>query len=189
MPDSAQAHLRAAGPGDAEAIARLHADSWRRHYRGAYSDAFLDGNVTGYLRALWTDRLASPGPLARTVIAAAGAEIVGLAHTVVGRDPTWGSLLDNLHVAYGCKRQGIGGRLLAQAGRAAADWSPASALYLWVLEQNGPARAFYDAMGGTCVERRDAPPPGEDPANLNGRPACLRYAWRDASSLCSQPGT
>jgi hypothetical protein len=23
----------------------LHADSWRRHYRGAYADAFLDGDV------------------------------------------------------------------------------------------------------------------------------------------------
>ena len=32
---------------DANAIAALHADSWRRHYRGAYSDAFLDGDVAG----------------------------------------------------------------------------------------------------------------------------------------------
>jgi len=28
--------LRLASPSDAEAIAALHADSWRRHYRGAY---------------------------------------------------------------------------------------------------------------------------------------------------------
>ena len=33
---------------------RLHADSWRRHYRGAFSDAFLDGDVAGYLLAEWT---------------------------------------------------------------------------------------------------------------------------------------
>jgi GNAT superfamily N-acetyltransferase len=38
-------NFRLAGPPDADAIAALHADSWRRHYRGAYSDAFLDGDV------------------------------------------------------------------------------------------------------------------------------------------------
>ncbi len=30
---------------DIKAVAALHADSWRRHYRGAYPDAFLDGDV------------------------------------------------------------------------------------------------------------------------------------------------
>lgn len=37
--------FRPARATDSEAIAVLHADSWRRHYRGAYSDAFLDGDV------------------------------------------------------------------------------------------------------------------------------------------------
>jgi len=61
--------FRAAGPGDAHAIAGLHADSWQRHYRGAYSDAFLDNDVAGYLLPLWTERLASPNPQARTILA------------------------------------------------------------------------------------------------------------------------
>jgi len=39
--------FRPARASDSEAIAALHADSWRRHYRGAYSDAFLDGDVAG----------------------------------------------------------------------------------------------------------------------------------------------
>jgi hypothetical protein len=37
--------FRAAGAGDASAVAGLHGDSWRRHYRGAFSDAFLDRDV------------------------------------------------------------------------------------------------------------------------------------------------
>ncbi len=37
--------LRHAGPEDAEQVAALHADSWRRHYRGAYADSYLDGDV------------------------------------------------------------------------------------------------------------------------------------------------
>jgi excinuclease ABC subunit A len=36
---------RAATPHDIEAIARLHADSWRRHYHGALPDAYLDGDL------------------------------------------------------------------------------------------------------------------------------------------------
>ena len=42
--------FRMAGAGDAAGLAGLHADSWRRHYRGAFSDAFLDGEVPGFRR-------------------------------------------------------------------------------------------------------------------------------------------
>jgi hypothetical protein len=73
---SAPAGLRflAACPGDAQAIAGLHAGSWQRHYRGAFSDAFLDHDaaslVTGTAspvrckrrRAARTSRSAIPEP-------------------------------------------------------------------------------------------------------------------------------
>lgn len=182
-PAAAGPRFRAALPDDAPAIARLHAGSWQRHYRGAYSDAFLDGDVTGFLLELWTGRLSAADPLARTILAEADGAAVGLAHVFLGRDATWGSVLDNLHVAYGLKRQGIGTRLMALAAQAVLEWSPSSALYLWVLEQNTAAQAFYQARGGARRERRDVPAPGGDPANLNGTPACLRYAWPDPSAL------
>jgi len=183
MPDSTTPLFREAGPDDAPAIAGLHADSWRRHYRGAYSDAFLDGDVTSFLMALWTERMASQDPLARTILAEVDGTVAGFAHTVLGRDATWGSLLDNLHVVNGRKRSGIGTWLLALTAQAVLDWSPSSGLYLWVLEQNTAAQAFYAARGGTCVQRREVEPLGGDPATLNGRPACFRYAWRDPAAL------
>ncbi len=62
MPASAEVRFRAACSGDAHAIAGLHADSWQRHYRGAFSDAFLDNDDAGYLLPLWTERLAIPDP-------------------------------------------------------------------------------------------------------------------------------
>jgi hypothetical protein len=96
---------------------------------------------------------------------------VGLAHTILDVDPTWGAFLDNLHVGYGLKRRGIGTRLLTLTRKAVRDWFPSSGLYLWVLEQNSDARAFYAAQGGVCVERDDVPPPGGDPARLTGQPA------------------
>jgi GNAT superfamily N-acetyltransferase len=183
MPASAELRFRAACPGDAPAIAGLHAGSWQRHYRGAYSDAFLDNDAAGYLLPLWTERLAIPDPKARTFLAERDGVVVGLAHTLLGQDATWGAFTDNLHVLHGLKRQGIGTRLLALTGQAVLNWSPSSGLYLWVLEQNSDARAFYAARGGACAERGEVPPPGGDASRLNGTPMGLRYAWRDPSKL------
>ena len=189
--------FRTAAPDDAPAIAALHADSWRRHYRGMFSDAFLDGEVDAYLLRRWTARMAAPDPLARTVLAELRASasaspgaagdwtLVGMAHTVLDDDPDWGALLDNLHVAHGLKRQGVGTRLMELAARTVLAARPGSGLYLWVFEQNAGARAFYDARGGTCVESVDVQPPGDDPGRLSGRPKGLRYAWPDPAKLLS----
>lgn len=183
MPVSAAPHYRTARPGDAHAIAALHAGSWQRHYRGAFSDAFLDNDAAGHLLQLWSERLGTPDPRARTILAERDGEVVGLAHTILGQDVTWGALLDNLHVARGLKRQGIGTRLLTLTAQVVLDWSPSSGMYVWVLEQNSDARAFYTARGSACVGRGEAPPPGGNPARLNGQPVNLRYAWPDPSKL------
>jgi ribosomal protein S18 acetylase RimI-like enzyme len=178
---SAEAAVAAAGPA-------LPADRGRRHYRGAFSDAFLDGDVGGYLLAEWAGRLSAPDPQARTIVAELDGEVVGLAHTRLGEDATWGALLDNLHVSYGLKRLGVGTRLLALTAQAVLDSSPASGLYLWVLEQNAGARAFYAARGGTCVETVAVTPPGDDPARLDGSPMGLRFVWPDPSRLLPAEG-
>jgi len=183
MPASAGLRYRASRPGDARAIAALHTDSWQRHYRGAFSDAFLDHDAAGYLLPVWTARLATPDPQARTIIAEHGGTVVGLAHVILGHDPTRGAFLDNLHVAYQLKRQRIGTRLLALTAQAVLEAAPSSGLYLWVLEQNSDARAFYTARGAVCVDRFPVPPPGGDPARLNGKPITLTYAWHDLSQL------
>jgi ribosomal protein S18 acetylase RimI-like enzyme len=173
--------LRTAEAGDAEAVARLHADSWRRHYRGAYSDAFLDGDVVGNRRAMWSSRLADPaGSL--TLLAEDDGGLVGFAHIIFAADGRWGSLVDNLHVRSDRRRAGVGRALLARAGHATAQ-RPDRALYLWVLEQNLAAQAFYRALGGETVERAPVPPPAGNPVNLNGSPSGLRVVWPDAQVL------
>jgi GNAT superfamily N-acetyltransferase len=190
MPAASELRFRAGGQGDAQAIAALHTDSWQRHYRVAYSDAFLDDEVPGYLLGLWTGRLAAPDPNNRTILAELEQEdgvreLVGLAHTVLDDNPTWGALLDNLHVRHGLKRQGVGTRLLGLTAQAVLAARPGSGLYLWVLERNAGARAFYEARGGTCVESVEVLPPGGDPARLKGKPQGLRYTWPDPASLLS----
>jgi len=174
--------FRLAGPADAEAVANLHADSWRRHYRGAYSDAFLDGDVVADRLAVWTDRLREPDPRRCTILAEDGS-LVGFAHTVFDDDPRWGALLDNLHVADGHQRRGIGSRLLALTGEAVIARPEGTGLYLWVLEQNVAAQAFYQAGGGRCTGRGLVSPPGGIASRLTGSPAKLRYAWPEPTVL------
>jgi ribosomal protein S18 acetylase RimI-like enzyme len=173
---------RAATPQDAEGIAHLHADSWRRNYRGAFSDTYLDGDLVAERLSVWTERLGSPHTGTFTIVAEhpgpgpgpdRGA-IIGLAHTILGADPAWGALLDNLHVSHDEKGHGIGTRLMAETARGLVARDPVSPLFLWVLAENTAAQAFYDARGGTCVERQSrSPEPGDR----------LRYTWPHPSGL------
>jgi len=45
---------------DVEAIAALHADSWRRNYRGAYLDSYLDGDVVTDRLRVWANGSRAP---------------------------------------------------------------------------------------------------------------------------------
>jgi ribosomal protein S18 acetylase RimI-like enzyme len=168
---------------DADAIAGLHADSWRRNYRGAYADAYLDGDVLGDRRVVWAARLATDAADRRTIVAESDRHIAGFAHVVLDSHPIWGALLDNLHVAHDRKRQGIGAQLMVRVARTVVQARPASGLFLWVLEQNRSAQAFYESVGGRCVEREVMESPEGDPSRLTGRPVCLRYFWSDPAPL------
>jgi GNAT superfamily N-acetyltransferase len=168
--------LRPADAGDAAAIAALHADSWRRTYRGSLRDEFLDGDILPEREALWVGRLDRPAAGAATIVAVDGV-LVGFAHTIADVDDTWGSLLDNLHVAEGRQRSGIGAALL----RATAAWVEAEArrpvLHLWVVDANAGARAFYERLGALDVGGDVWDPPG------GGAVPRRRYAWPDLTPL------
>jgi GNAT superfamily N-acetyltransferase len=164
--------FRAATPHDARSIAELHADSWRRHYRGAYTDAYLDGDLTAERHAVWAARMAAPAGT-RTVLAVHDGRLAGFVHVVLDDDPRWGSLVDNLHVRHDRHRGGVGTALLARAAEAASP----GGMYLWVLHQNTRAQAFYEARGGVLVESGFAAPPGGDPAHLHGAPGKYRMHW------------
>lgn len=176
-------HFRVARHDDAQSVAELHADSWRRHYRGAYADAFLDGDVLADRVALWTDRLRGTDPRRCTILAMDDGGLVGFANTFLDHDPTWGALLDNLHVTSGRKGSGIGTQLLALTAEAVTASRPTSGLYLWVLEQNVNAQAFYEARGGRCRGRCLIDPPGGIAGRLNGSPAGLRYVWAEPAAM------
>jgi GNAT superfamily N-acetyltransferase len=179
---SGSVRFRLAGADDAAQIAVLHADSWRRHYRAAYADSFLDGDVAADRRSVWSARLAA-STNSKTILAEHDGWMVGFIHVVFDDDSRWGSLVDNLHVVHDQRRTGIGTQLLGRAARAVGDGATANAMYLWVLQQNTAAQQFYRRRGATCVETATVSPPGGDPARLKGTPRKLRMAWPDVARL------
>jgi ribosomal protein S18 acetylase RimI-like enzyme len=174
--------FRTGGPDDAGAVALLHADSWRRTYRGVYADSYLDDDLAAERTAVWSARLAAPGD-SLTLLAEDGTGPVGFVHVVFGEDQRWGSLVDNLHVAHERRRRGIGAALLTRAAGAVAERAPGSPLYLWVQARNSAAQGFYTALGGRNVGTALVAPPGGRPERLHGAPEKYRFAWPDAAAL------
>jgi GNAT superfamily N-acetyltransferase len=174
--------LRTATSADAVAVADLHAESWRRHYRGAYDDDFLDGEVFAERRVVWTERLAAIDlDAARTILIEEDGRLLGFSHVMFDDDPTWGALVDNLHVTFDRKRGGIGTALMRESAGAVLERSQPTGIYLWALEMNAPARAFYRARGGEEVTFEMSDLEG------GGQAMAVRYAWRDPAVLLN-PG-
>jgi GNAT superfamily N-acetyltransferase len=172
--------LRTATSADAVAVAALHADSWRRHYRGAYDNDYLDGDVFAEREAVWTERLAVIDPdVARTILAVDDGRLVGFAH-VIFDDPNWGALVDNLHVTFDHKRGGIGSQLMSASAQAVLERAQPTGLYLWALEMNAAGRAFYRAIGGEEA--------GQELSDLEGGGTAIavRYSWPDPAVLVNR---
>ena len=171
--------LRPAVRGDWQAIADLHAQSWRATYRGALSDAYLESQAVDDRRALWKKRFDDPEPGQYVIVATRGKALLGFGCAYVGLDHEWGSLLDNLHVIGSAQRTGLGKRLLRAIGKHCASRAPDCDLYLWVLQKNDAAHRFYLAEGAENVgsDLWDAPGGTQVPT--------FRLAWK-AGQL---PGT
>ena len=172
--------VRAAAAEDSEQVALLHTDSWRRFYRGAFSDSYLDGDVLSDRRTVWAARLAEPSHSA-TAVVEDGSGLVGFVYVILDNDDQWGSFIENLHVRHDQQRAGLGRVLLSRAAEAVAERAKDRRMYLWVLEQNTNAQGFYAAMGGARVEKSLVDPPGGVPDRLNGTPGKLRIAWADVA--------
>jgi len=176
--------FRHAGPGDAEAVARLHAASWRGAYRGILSDEYLDGPIVEERLGVWRARLAEAGPGTSSppdnqlvLLAEESGVVCGFVCAFLDSDTRWGAFLDNLHVLPAWQGRGLGKQLMSRAGAWVSDRRPGMGLYLLVFEENRPARAFYDALGGEVVERFWYH--AADGTDL----VSVRYWWADAGRL------
>ena len=111
--------IRQANQADAEAIARLHAASWRTAYRGALSDTYLSGPIEAERIEVWRSRFEQPVKNQFVAVAEVQHQIIGFVCAFGGHDEQWGTFLDNLHVAPQHKGRGIGAQLMGEL----ASWS------------------------------------------------------------------
>lgn len=147
--------LRHAQPRDSDAIAALHAESWRSAYRGLVPDDFLGAALDAERRQTWRDRFAIVPPDRRLVLlATSGDALIGFTCVLADGETGFGPLLDNLHVKPAWRGRGIGARLLNESRAWAGKIVPGQPMHLWVMEGNTAARAFYRAQGGTEGELR-----------------------------------
>lgn len=140
--------IRPADPDDAPSVARIHVESWHVAYRGLMPDeviARMDlATRTGYWGALIADR-AWP-----VFVLAEEGQLVGFCHICAPRDPDLerGRVgeISALHVLPDLRGGGRGAALFRHATGELARRGLAGCA-LWVLEQNQPARLFYEKMG------------------------------------------
>lgn len=169
--------LRDARLSDYVSIAKLHAQSWRKNYRGIYGNRFLDNEVDQNRLEVWRQRLSAPSPNQQVIVALQEEEIVGFACLLLEDDPVFGALLDNLHVASNVQGSGIGKQLMKECAQRIADKSNSNRMYLWVYEANENARRVYERLGAEHVETVEKPTEDGIPVQV------CRYVWQDASAL------
>jgi ribosomal protein S18 acetylase RimI-like enzyme len=173
--------FRLAVPADAPRIARLHADNWRRTYRGILSDGWLDGGLDADRAERWRAWASRPHPPSGTVtvVCEAGDELAGFIHAAADDDPELGSLVDNLHVLPDRRRQGLARLLMGEAGRWLDEHAAGPGVHLFVLAANTGAQRFYDSIGGRRVSESlwDAPDGTAVPD--------VTYHWPDAAALAA----
>ncbi|WP_148714489.1 GNAT family N-acetyltransferase [Chitinolyticbacter meiyuanensis] len=162
---------REASAADGAAIGLLHAQCWL----GEAADKALARTIVSERQALWRERSARTDPATRLVVAESGGEPIGFACAYARRDPQFGSLLDNLHVAKAWQTQGVGSALLRDIAGWSAAVAPDDGLYLWLLPTNRAARAFYLRRGaGALITANE---------HAAARAAMLRFGWRRPASL------
>ena len=137
--------LRPAVRADAPAIADLHVASWRAAYRGIYSDQFLDQEAPAERLGFWTGILAGDAFRIALVAEEAGT-IIGICLALKDEEHGFDALIETLHVAPDRRGGRLGAVLLCTvvSDLIAAGCKTA---FLWVFQNNHPARRFYERLG------------------------------------------
>lgn len=137
---------------DYKKIAELHVKSWQQHYRGNFSDNFLDREAAAERDRVWKSRLTCPSPDQYVMVAELDGELCGFACAYKDEHVHYGTLLDNLHVARSAQGKGVGRNLIGLVAQEALNNDPSAKMYLWVLENNVSAFGFYERLGGVKLE-------------------------------------
>ena len=136
---------------DLFAVSRVYEESWRGTYRGLLSQEYLDSIPVGK----WVPYLKQAGR--ESLLLLDGEKIVGTASCCASRLPEvsgWGEII-SIYLLPEYWGKG-GGKLLFSAVVEQLEAMGHRKIFLWVLEENRRARAFYEHMGfrpnGTYID-------------------------------------
>ncbi len=136
--------IRQARVADAEAIARVHVESWRGAYRGLLPDEVLAGLSVERRRAQWEQFVGDPA--SRVLVAEDEGAVVGFVYVGPSRDEPGAAELYAIYLDPARWDRGLGRELMERGVEAMRELGYAEAT-LWVLDTNERARRFYDAAG------------------------------------------
>jgi GNAT superfamily N-acetyltransferase len=168
--------VRDASAEDAEAIAWVHATSWRETYAGLLPESVV-ANVS-YERTLprWRERLPATSPQAILVW---DEPVTGFAYCGPERegDPRYRGEVYAIYLLDASQGTGGGRRLMAESAHRLAGVGLTS-LLVWVLSENHRARGFYEHLGGVYLREKPLGRPGTDGLEV-------AYGWADTTALRS----
>ncbi len=144
--------IRKLQPGDDRmAVSNIYAQSWKHAYRNIVPQAYLDSIPAG----MWAKTLDQPGRY--TLVAELDGSLIGTSSYGESRDPEytgWGEIR-SIYLLPEYMGKGYG-RELMKAVIDELHLLGYSDLFLWVLEENLGARAFYEKVGfrlsGDCTD-------------------------------------
>ncbi len=169
--------VRRAAPADADEIAAVHVAGWRETYAGIMSEEALQ-RVSVERRALHWYRMLTESPqLLAIFLAERAGAIAGFAAGGEGRDTdiVADGEIHAIYVLSSSQRIGAG-RALMRATASALRAEGHRSVYLWVLKENEPARAFYERLGGRIIAERIETIGGSEHAEI-------AYGWPDIQVL------
>lgn len=160
---------------DAPALGQVHCASWRAAYQGILPDAALR-RLNVEERAQRMRRVIADSNRWRWLLVAADRNDEAVGFCAAGPEQTGHPLycgeIYGLYLHPEVHRLGLGRRLVA-AARLRLRMAGIHGLAIWVLRDNRPACAFYDALGGAPLLRDCLPLAG-------GNYPCAGYVWSEA---------
>lgn len=173
--------IRSGWPGDAFGLARVHVDAWRAAYAGLIADKVLQNLSYEKGAEQWQKVLSGPGAAHVHVAEDETGSIVGFAFGGEAREapaPYTGELYA-IYILPAFQRRGLGRALVHETARTLLK-AGIDSMITWTLAAD-PAKGFYEALGGTVVDRKWMQVAG-------GEHEVVEYGWPDLRELSVDPG-
>ncbi len=167
--------INEASPEEADPIAVLHTESWRKFYGNILPKTYLESGIETERIEFWRRKLADLPPDELLLTARSGGALSGFIWVKRRGEPGYDAVIEALHVSARLHSNGIGRRLLASAADRLLV-TGAKSVCLRVFDANEAAIVFYERLGGIADQK------GVD--NFAGANAPdTRIGWSDLNDL------